>query len=89
MDDIHSYSKISLTQDLSDASSIASTSTVNENPPDSASALAIRETRIILNNLHENREETDKEDDLQGLRKRLSSYAKNPRYQKAIKTAHR
>ena len=89
MDDFHSYSKVSLTQDLSDVSSIASTSTVNENLPDNTTAVAIRETRTALNRLHENEEATDKEDDLQGLRKRLSSYASNPRYQKVIKTARK
>ena len=86
MDD-YSYSKTALTQDLSDVSSIASTSTVNDNLPGNSAALAIRDTREAINKFQDVNEETDKDDDLRSLRKRLSSYAKNPRYTKALKQA--
>ena len=84
--DDYSYSKLSLTQDLDDVSSINSTSTIRDQSENTQkTSLAIKTTREALSKLNENMDLSDHDDDLQGLRKRLSSYASNPRYQKAIK----
>ena len=51
----------------------------------SAPALAIQQTRAAISKLYSDEQEGTKVDELSNLRKRLSTYAKNPRYTKILK----